>query len=205
MIVTVKGETVSLIPAFELGVWNAWIITAIFYVATLLPLQIGNKKANRRGEGEPAFSDVSRAHRIAMLMTHAVILPFTIGYSIFLPMKLGTEWFYVGILVSILGTVVSFLAGVAFATAPLNEPMTRGVYSISRNPMYLGVFLMYVGIGMACASWVFLLCAVLWIVSWHFGVPEEEHILFKKYGSAYREYMNRTPRWLGIPKSKETE
>jgi protein-S-isoprenylcysteine O-methyltransferase Ste14 len=195
----------SIIPAFELGVWNAWIITALFYVATLIPLQIGNKKANRRGEGEPALSDVSRVHRIALLMTHAVILPFTVGYSIFLPMKLGTEWFYAGILVSVLGTVVSFLAGVAFATAPLSEPMTGGVYNISRNPMYLGVFMMYVGIGMACASWVFLLCAVIWIVSWNFGVPEEEHILIKKYGSAYRKYMNRTPRWIGIPKSTKKE
>jgi len=55
-------------------------------------------KANKRGEGEPALSEVSKTSRIAILITHAVILPFTIGYSIFLPMKLGTGWFYVGIL-----------------------------------------------------------------------------------------------------------
>jgi len=195
----------SLIPDFELGLWNAWIITVLFYVATLIPLQIGKGKANRRGEGEPALSEVSKTHRIAILITHALILPFTIGYSIFLPLKLGTEWFYVGILLCILGTVVSFLAGVSFATAPLDEPMTGGIYSISRNPMYFGVFLMYIGIGMACASWVFLLCAVIWIISWHFGVPEEEHILIKKYGSAYQEYMNRTPRWIGIPKSNKRD
>jgi len=44
------------------------------------------------------LSEVSKTSRIAILITHAVILPFTIGYSIFLPMKLGTGWFYVGIL-----------------------------------------------------------------------------------------------------------
>lgn len=195
----------SLIPEFELGLWNAWIITVLFYVATLTPLLIGKEKANKRGEGEPSWSEVSKTHRIAILITHAVILPFTIGYSIFLPLKLGTEWFYVGILISILGTVVSFMAGVSFATAPLDEPMTKGVYSISRNPMYFGVFLMYIGIGIACASWVFLLCAVVWIISWHFGVPEEERILLEKYGSAYREYMNRTPRWIGIAKSERRD
>ena len=195
----------SLIPEFELGLWNAWIITVLFYVASLTPLQIGKGKANKRGEGEPALSEVSKTQRIAILITHAVILPFTIGYSIFLPMKLGTGWFYVGILLCILGTVVSFMAGVAFATAPLEEPMTRGIYSISRNPMYFGVFLMYVGIGIACASWVFLLCAVVWIVSWHFGVPEEERILLEKYGDAYRKYMNRTPRWIGTPKSEKKD
>jgi len=195
----------SLIPEFELGLWNAWIITVLFYVATLTPLQIGKKKANKRGEGEPAWSEVSKTHRIAILITHAVIMPLTIGYSIFLPLKLGTEWFYVGILLCILGTVVSFMAGVAFATSPLDEPMTKGVYSISRNPMYFGMFLMYIGIGIACASWIFLLCAVIWIISWHFGVPEEERILLKKYGSAYREYTNRTPRWIGIPKSEKKD
>jgi protein-S-isoprenylcysteine O-methyltransferase Ste14 len=193
----------SLVPAFELGLWNAWIITVLFYVATLTPLQIGKEKANKRGEGEPAWSEVSKTHRIAILITHAVILPFTIGYSIFLPLKLGTEWFYVGILISILGTILSFMAGVSFATAPLDEPITTGVYRISRNPMYFGVFLMYIGIGIACASWVFLLCAVVWVVSWHFGVPEEERILLEKYEDAYREYMNRTPRWIGIPKSEK--
>jgi len=192
-----------LIPEFELGLWNAWIITVLFYFATLTLLQIGKKKANQRVEGEPAWSEVSKTSRIAILITHAVILPFTIGYSIFLPLKLGTEWFYIGILISILGTVMSFMAGVSFATAPLDKPITTGVYSISRNPMYFGVFLMYIGIGIACASWVFLLCAVVWIISWHFGVPEEERILLDKYGDAYREYMNRTPRWIGITKSKK--
>jgi len=195
----------SLIPVFELGLWNAWIITVLFYVATLTPLQIGKEKANKRGEGEPAWSEVSKTHRIAILITHAVIMPFTIGYSIFLPLMLGTEWFYVGILISILGTVMSFLAGVSFATASLDEPMTKGVYSISRNPMYFGMFLMYIGIGIACVSWIFLLCAVVWIISWHFGVPEEERILLEKYGSAYREYMDRTPKWIGIPKSEKRD
>jgi len=196
-------EIMSLVPEFELGLWNAWIITVLFYVATLMPLQIGKEKANRRGEGEPAWSEVGKTHRIAILITHAVIMPFTIGYSIFLPLKLGTEWFYVGTPICFLGIVMGIMAGVSFATAPLDEPMTKGVYSISRNPMYFGMFLMYVGIGIACASWIFLLCAVVWIISWHFGVPEEERILLEKYGNAYREYMNRTPRWIGIPKSKK--
>ena len=193
----------SLIPEFELGLWNAWIITVLFYVATLTPLQIGKEKANKRGEGEPAWSEVSKIHRIAILITHAVIMPFTIGYSIFLPLKLGTVWFYVGIPICFLAILMGLMAGVSFATAPLDEPMTKGIYSISRNPMYFGMFLMIIGIGIACASWVFLLCGVVWIVSWHIGVVEEERILLEKYGDAYREYMDRTPRWIGMPKSEK--
>jgi protein-S-isoprenylcysteine O-methyltransferase Ste14 len=32
-------------------------------------------------------------------------------------------------------------------------------------------------------------------------VVVEEPFLIEKYGVAYREYVNRTPRWIGIPKS----
>lgn len=193
----------SLIPAFELGLWNAWIITVLFYVAFFIPFQIGKEKINKRTEGEPAWREVSKTHKIAVLITHALIMPFTIGYSIFLPLKLGTAWFYIGIPICFLGIIMVFLVGVSFATAPLDEPMTKSVYGISRHPGYLGQFLMYIGISIASASWVFLLCAATWIVSWHFGVVDEERVLLEKYGNAYQEYMSNTPRWIGIPKSKE--
>jgi len=192
----------SLVPEFKLGLWNAWIITVLFYVAALTPLQIGKKKANKRIEGEPAFRELSKTHKIATLITHAVIIPFTVVYSIFLPLKLGTAWFYVGLPICFLGIVMSSMAYISLATAPTDEPITKGVYSISRNPGYFGQFLMYIGVGVACASWVFLLCAVVWIISWDIGLVGEERILLEKYGNAYREYMNRTPRWMGIPKSE---
>jgi protein-S-isoprenylcysteine O-methyltransferase Ste14 len=43
--------------------------------------------------------------------------------------------------------------------------------------------------------------AVAWIVMWHIAVPAEERSLLNRYGNTYREYMNKTPRWIGIPKS----
>jgi len=130
-------------------------------------------------------------------------MPLSIIYSIFLPLKLGTIWFYAGLPICLLALFIGIMAGVAFATAPLNEPINKGVYRISRHPMYFGGFLEYVGIGIARASWVFLLCAVVWIATWNIGVIEEERICLKMYGDAYREYMNRTPRWIGIPKSEK--
>jgi len=54
-------------------------------------------------------------------------------------------------------------------------------------------------------TWIFLLCAVVWIISWNIGVINEERFLIEKYGDAYREYMNRTARWIGIPKSTKSD
>jgi protein-S-isoprenylcysteine O-methyltransferase Ste14 len=87
-----------------------------------------------------------------------------------------------------------------YATTPLGKPVTKGIYRISRNPIYLNGFVLYTGLGIACASWIMILCAVLWLVLLGIAVPAEERFLLEKYGDAYRQYMERTPRWVGIPK-----
>jgi protein-S-isoprenylcysteine O-methyltransferase Ste14 len=189
-------------PAFEIGLWNAWILMVLLLAAGTLPLYIDNEKTKKRCEGEPTWSELTKTAKIVFVITHIMILPFTLIYSIFLPLKLGTLWFFAGLPIYLLAIVMSLMYSTSFSTAPLSEPMSKGVYAISRHPAYFGLFLGYIGIGIACVSWVFLLCALVWIVSWHFGVVEEERILLEKYGDAYREYMNRTPIWIGIPKSK---
>jgi protein-S-isoprenylcysteine O-methyltransferase Ste14 len=91
-----------------------------------------------------------------------------------------------------------------FATTPVDELVTRGVYGISRNPMYVGDFLVNVSIGIACLSWVFLLVAISeFLLIRYYVVVAEEPFLLEKYGDTYREYMNKTPRWIGIPKSEK--
>jgi len=95
------------------------------------------------------------------------------------------------------------MAGGGWATNPLDKTITRGVYSISRNPMDFGNFLAIIGIGIACASWIFLLLAIVIITLMNMLVVNEERFCLEKFGNAYREYMNRTPRWIGIPKSKK--
>jgi len=195
----------SLTPEFELGFWNAWIITVLGFLAMgggLFPIFLVNNETIKKRIGKSlTWSEFSKTQKIVTLITHFLIMPFTIVYSFFLPLKLGTIWFYVGLPICLMALVLGIMAGVAFATAPLHEPINEGVYRISRHPMYFGGFLEYVGIGIACASWIFLLCAIVWIITWNIGVIEEERICLKMYGDAYREYMNRTPRWIGIPKS----
>jgi len=191
----------TLIPAFEIGLWNAWIFMVLLLAAGTVPLYIDNETTEKRCEGEPTGSELNKTTRIAHVITHIMIMPFTLIYSIFLPLKLGTFWFFAGLPIYLLGLVMALMFSISFSTAPLNEPLSKGVYAISRHPGYFGSFLGFVGIGIACASWVFLLCALVWIVSWHFGVVEEERILLEKYGDAYREYMERTPRWIGFPKN----
>lgn len=129
----------------------------------------------------------------------------TLAYSVFLPLKLGTDWFYGGLFVYLLGMIFGFIAMINFATAPLDKPATEGVYSFSRHPMYFSMFLMFIGIGIACFSWVFVLLAMIGLTLSDRLVVAEERLCLETYGEAYREYMSRTRRWIGIPKSGKAD
>jgi len=123
-------------------------------------------------------------------------------YSVFLPLKLGTVWLYVGASLCFLGLVMNLMAGINIATTQIDKkPITKGIYRYSRHPAYFGGFLLWLGIGMAGASWIFILLAWTWITIWAIVVPSEERFLLNKYNISYREYMKKTPRWIGIPKS----
>jgi len=191
----------SLIPAFEIGVWNAWILLLLVFVTMLTPnlfLSEEGKKSTKRLE---SFAPSTKTEKILAWSTHLVIWPFVILYSIFLPLKLGTAWLYAGLLIFVVGLAMQVMITISAANTPLDEPVTRGPYRFSRHPIYLSGFLTLIGIGIASASWIVLLCALLWIVFFHIVVPTEERFCLKQYGDAYQEYMDRTPRWIGIPKS----
>jgi len=191
----------SLIPVFEIGLWNAWILQVFFILVMSAPDLFMRKEAKERTKRATQTVPFTKTEKRLALSTHVVIMPVAAIYSIFLPLKIGTVWLYVGLPIFALALAMTVMTSINFATTPLDKPVTKGVYRISRHPIYLSGFLLYVGIGIACASWVLLLLAVAWIVLWYIVVPAEERFLLEKYGDAYREYMNRTPRWIGIPKS----
>jgi len=55
---------------------------------------------------ELKWSNLSKTVKTVLVTSQAIILPFTIIYSFFLPLKLGTVWFYVGLPFSILGIIL---------------------------------------------------------------------------------------------------
>lgn len=191
----------SLVPAFDIGIWNAWILWVVMFLAMMLPDFFMSREAKERVKRATQFAPLSGIRKVLAYSTHMVIMPAAAIYSIFLPLKLGTAWLYVGLPIFALSMVMTVMITIGFATGPADKPVTKGFYRISRHPIYLSAALMFLGIGVACASWVLMLCAVLWVVFFNIVIPVEERFLIKQYGDSYREYMSKTPRWLGIPKS----
>ena len=84
---------------------------------------------------------------------------------------------------------------------PTNEPtralVTTGIHSWTRNPIYLGLLAVYVGIGIAVRSpWILILTVPLAIAIRYGVVAREEAYLERRFGDAYRDYRVRVRRWL---------
>ena len=204
----------SLIPEFELGLWNAWIFMLYVIFSMVLPYLLSgwliDKKileklgSQSKSEKEGTATDMPLNETEKKISNITSFLLFAlIAYSIFLPLKLGTVWFFAGFLIYLLGAIIGTIAMLDFFTTAVDKPVTKGVYRFSRNPSYFGMFLIFGGTGIACVSWVFLLLTAVLIILFHIGVVSEERSCLQKYGNAYREYMNRTPKWIGIPKSEK--
>lgn len=121
------------------------------------------------------------------------------AYSVFLPFRLGTIWFPVGLCVFLFGLALMAMATFNFIAAPPDKVIVRGAYHFSRHPMYLATLFIYLGCSIAAASWLFLFISVISAFFWHREALIEERYCLKAYGSDYLEYLNRTPRWIGVP------
>jgi protein-S-isoprenylcysteine O-methyltransferase Ste14 len=126
-------------------------------------------------------------------------------YAVFLPLQLGTTWLCSGLIIYLLGVVFTFVAVLNFATSPKDKVITKGLYSFTRNPTYIGMILMQTGLGIACSSWLYLLLTVVLIILLNANLSAEERYCLYRYGDDYRKYLNKTPRWIGIPKSEKRE
>jgi len=131
-----------------------------------------------------------------------VVILFLLAYSVFLPLKLGTVWFYAGFTTYLVGLVMLLTSIVNISTTPLGQPFTKGMYRYSRHPMMFSESITFVGVSVASASWIFLLLSVVIIILQTSQAVAEERGCLETYGDKYKEYMNRTPRWIGIPKSR---
>ena len=189
----------SLIPAFDMGLWNAWIFMIWLLVVVFLEPLHGTPRG--REEGSDFTAEFGKTQKYAVGSIPIIYL-LAIIYSIFVPLKLGTAWFYAGLPIYLSGLISYALVWVGFATTPPDKPVTTGIYRYSRNPMRLSQVAVFLGVGIATASWVFLLLPVVYMIMSLLFVDAEERHCLKHYGDAYREYMKRTPQWIGIPKSR---
>jgi len=190
----------SLVPEFELGLWNAWILVIPIVIISFSDMRAtASRESGKAGD----FKLTRKENRL----TYAVFLPMVVSwvYAVFLPLQLGTVWLYSGLIICLFGMIFTSVAILNFATSPKDKVITKGLYRFTRNPTYIGIILMQIGLGIACSSWLYLLLTVALIILLNANLSAEERYCLYRFGDDYRKYKNITPRWIGIPKSEKSD
>jgi protein-S-isoprenylcysteine O-methyltransferase Ste14 len=103
-----------------------------------------------------------------------------------------------GVVIIAMGTRRFLAAGTNIPPSlPTTALVVDGIYRQTRNPLYLGTTLIYLGLGIAAGSlWaIVLVVPLLWVIN--VGVvAREERYLERKFGDAYRDYKARVRRWV---------
>jgi protein-S-isoprenylcysteine O-methyltransferase Ste14 len=73
--------------------------------------------------------------------------------------------------------------------------VSSGMYGFSRNPIYLGIFLIMGASLVYAFSWVNLVAVILGVALHHRIVLAEEKFLYRQF-SGYEAYCRRVRRWL---------
>ena len=114
-------------------------------------------------------------------------------------------WRYFGIVIIGLGFSLSLGSGIFFrklGTNPrpgsrANLIVTKGPFKYTRNPMYLGLITMLIGISILLGTVSPLIpIPILFIILHTQFVVREEKWMEEWFGESYLEYKNKTPRWL---------
>ena len=186
------------LPDFELGLWNAWIFIICVFLPPIISI-LGSK-----GKASSKILAVSVPIKYEKLL-NVISTAFWIAgliYSIFLPLQLGRVWFFMGLVIFLIALVISLSATFFVRITPADKPFTKGPYRYSRHPYYVAETLVFLSIAIACVSWIFIMLTLIIGIFHMIYAPAEEQYCLKKFGKDYKEYMKRTPRWIGMPKSR---
>lgn len=120
------------------------------------------------------------------------------SFPIIFSQPLGIALCLTGIAVGFWGSATMHLAGTNVRPdRPATALVTGGPFRFSRNPLYLSLITLYLGITLFCnVMWaLILLVPVLAFVHWRIVLREEKY-LEAKFGDAYRDYKTRVRRWI---------
>jgi protein-S-isoprenylcysteine O-methyltransferase Ste14 len=144
--------------------------------------------------------------RPPLLFLVALLLGLAADRLLPLPFPLADPVRWIAAGAAFVAGVAVFAAGVRnFSAAgtpvrghqPTRALVTTGIHAWSRNPIYVGMFLLYLGIGLvARGPWILVLVLPLAITIRYVVVAREEAYLERRYGDAYRDYKARVRCWL---------
>ena len=176
----------------SIGWMNGWWFSVLFMFVNVSMIVFYPKHFKVRVLKQPEFVSIFQK---TCSMVSFIFFQGTILYSVFIPLQFRFGGFYTGSILFITGMFGYVRAMLDYATTPPNEPVTKGIYTITRNPQQLMSMLLWTGAGIALGSWFIVIACVLQLILSYPGFKAQEQTCLKKYGKPYKEYLNRTKRY----------
>lgn len=181
----------ELIPALEPGWLNGWILICLLYLTYSILLIVFPKDVVKR-----LYDKSGRSKRQEGILYIGSFFAFVyFGLIIFSPLKIGSPVFIPGIILFVLGLLGFVAALFNFKSASPDQPITSGLYRISRNPQQVMFYVCFIGVCIAIGSWLALFVQIISAVFLHARILAEEKACIKQYGDSYLGYMERVPRY----------
>ena len=184
----------ELMPALRIGWLNGWIpfVLLVLTEALLLaafPRDVVKRLLDRStwNKRQVTFTAIGKAFSLVCIVL-----------IVFAPLKVGSVVFIVGTVLYLLGLAALAAAMLTFRHTPLDQPVTRGLYRISRHPQLMALFVAFLGMCIAVGSWLALIMLLLSRFIQHFSILAEEEACLAQYGESYRIYMQRVPRYFSF-------
>lgn len=114
----------------------------------------------------------------------------------FLKVSSSSSWFYPGLAIYGLGISVCVAAMIHFSRPQAGGFNQSGLYRFSRNPMYVGYFVYFLGCACLTTSWLFFVVLVIFQISTHWLIRAEERWCLQQFGDSYQSYMKKVRRYI---------
>ncbi|MBQ7925022.1 MAG: isoprenylcysteine carboxylmethyltransferase family protein [Lachnospiraceae bacterium] len=181
-------------------------LMAVFYIcyfAKMISQRKQGIRTDQLGKGKEGFVKfIEVTLKITTYLVPVIQILSIVLYS-------GT----IHIALQIIGVIVTALGVLAFITSVVQMKdnwragvqreektslVTTGIYSISRNPAFLGFDLMYIGILLSFFNWYLFLATTFALVFFHLQIVNvEEEFLIEAFGEEYLEYKKKVCRYIG--------
>ncbi len=170
---------------------SAWILTVIFTIISYVPMMLHSK-------GRKRLSDFSWINKQGKYLSWAIMLLFIIYLVLpfFYNITDDTTQKYIGIFIFLIGIVGILISYHNYFTTDVNVLITKGLYKLSRNPIYLFSIIAFLGMAILCSSYLMLIIIFIYPILQHPIIKEEERFCREKYGQEYSEYVKKVRRYL---------
>lgn len=184
------------------------IVIALFLLGMIVPMVLVNRKGmDPHGTHEEA-SLLTRLTSVSIMIWLIYVILYFI-FDDYIKNFLMIEFFFqdlfviIGMVLLIIslifGTLGLIALGINFRIEfPKEETqlITSGIYTVMRNPIVFGVFLILIGYFLVIPNFLNLFIAVVNIITFDSKAKDEERFLLKTFGKEYEEYKERVGRYL---------